>query len=101
MAAGTRSWEWGRAVPLSQKHQEYWRRKLNITGVLLAVWFAVTYVAAFFARDLNDFVILGFPLGFYVGAQGALIVYVVIIWYYAHYMDRLDKKYGVQEQNDG
>jgi hypothetical protein len=37
------------------------------------------------------------PLGFYMSAQGSLIIYVAIIWYYAHYMNNLDKEYGVHE----
>ena len=79
------------------KYAEYWRRNLWVTAILLIVWFAVTYVAAFFARELNAITVFGFPLGFYVGAQGVLIVYVVIIWFYAYYMNKLDKKYGVHE----
>ena len=64
---------------------------------LLVIWFAVTYVIAFFARDLN-FTFFGWPFSFWVGAQGALIVYVVIIWYYARYMNKLDQEYGVAEE---
>jgi putative solute:sodium symporter small subunit len=87
-------------MQLTQKHRDYWSRNLRITGILLAVWFVVTFVAAFFARDLNAITVLGFPLGFYMGAQGSLIVYVVIIWFYARYMNRLDKEYGVHEEED-
>lgn len=84
---------------LTEKHHEYWRKNLQITVILLAIWFIVTFVASGFARELNTLEILG-PLGFYMGAQGALIVYVLIIWYYARYMNRLDQEYGVQEGED-
>ena len=57
-----------------------------------------TFVAAFFARELNTITFLGFPLGFYNAAQGALIVYVLIIWYYARHMNRLDQEHGVAEE---
>lgn len=87
-------------MPLIPKHREYWHRNLRMTVFLLAVWFLVTYVVAFFARDLNSITVFGFPLGFYMGAQGALIVYVGIIWFYARYMNKLDKEYGVHEGND-
>lgn len=87
-------------MQLTQKHRDYWSRNLRITGILLVIWFVVTFVAAFFARDLNELTVLGFPLGFYMGAQGSLIVYVVIIWFYARYMNRLDKTYGVHEEDD-
>jgi putative solute:sodium symporter small subunit len=87
-------------VQLTEKHREYWQKNLRVTGILLAIWFIVTYVASFFARELNELTFLGFPFGFYMGAQGSLVVYVVIIGYYAHYMNNLDKEYGVHEGDD-
>ena len=66
-----------------------WRRNLRLTAVLLAVWFFVTFVIGWFARDL-DFDFFGWPFSFWVAAQGALIVYVAIVWFYAVRMDRLD-----------
>ena len=87
-------------MQLTQKHKEYWQRNLRMTGILLAIWFVVTYVVSFFARELNEVVILGFPLGFYMGAQGSLVIYVIIIWYYAKYMNTLDQEYGVHEGDD-
>lgn len=87
-------------MQLTQKHKEYWQRNLNMTAFLLAIWFVVTFVASYFARELNGITILGFPFGFYMGAQGSLIIYVAIIWYYAHYMNKLDQEYGVHEGED-
>lgn len=87
-------------MQLTQRHREYWRRNIRITGILLAVWFVVTFVISFYARELSGITILGFPLGFYMGAQGSLIVYVAIIWYYARYMNTLDLEYGVHEGDD-
>lgn len=87
-------------MELTQKHKEYWQRNLRMTAILLAIWFVVTFVVSFFARELNDVSVLGFPLGFYMGAQGSLVVYVVIIWYYAKYMNTLDQEYGVHEGDD-
>lgn len=85
-------------MKITDKMREYWRRNLRITAILLVIWFVVTYVAAFFAPQLNQFKFLGFPLGFYIAAQGALIVYVVLIFFYASYMNRLDREYGVHEE---
>ncbi len=87
-------------MQLTEQHREYWRRNLAITGVLLAIWFVVTFVVAYFAKELNGFVFFGWPLGFYMGAQGSLIVYVLIIWYYARHMDGLDERYGVAEGDE-
>ena len=86
----------GRQMQLTQKHRDYWRKNLRMTAILVAIWFVVTFVVAWYARELNEIVIVG-PLGFYMGAQGALIIYVLIVWFYARYMNRLDHEYGVHE----
>lgn len=83
-------------MQLTDKHREYWKRNLNVTAILLAIWFVVTFVFGWFARELNEITIIG-PMGFYMGAQGALVVYVAIIYFYARYMNNLDKEYGVHE----
>jgi len=85
-------------MQLTERHREYWQKNLRITGILLAIWFVVTFVVGYFARDLN-FTFFGWPFSFWMGAQGALVVYVAIIWYYAHYMNKLDQEYGVSEED--
>ena len=86
-------------MQLTDKHREYWRRNLLITLVLMAIWFVVTFVVGYAARDLS-FSFFGWPFSFWMGAQGALIVYVALIWYYARYMNRLDREYGVNEEEE-
>jgi putative solute:sodium symporter small subunit len=83
-------------MQLSDKHREYWSKNLRLTAVLLAIWFLVTFVIGYYARELN-FNFFGWPFAFYMGAQGSLIIYCVIIWYYARTMNRLDEEYGVAE----
>ncbi|HEY8356893.1 MAG TPA: DUF4212 domain-containing protein [Ramlibacter sp.] len=75
---------------------EYWRKNLRMTAILLVVWFVVTFVVGWFARDLA-FDFFGWPFSFWMGAQGALVVYVAIIGFYAWYMNRLDAQYGIAE----
>jgi putative solute:sodium symporter small subunit len=67
-----------------------------MTAFLLFIWFVVTFVIGFYARELN-FNFFGWPFSFWVGAQGALVIYVLIIAYYAHYMNNLDKEYDCAE----
>ena len=83
-------------MQLSARHHEYWRKNLRITAFLLSIWFFVTFVLVFYAREL-DFKFFGWPFSFWVAAQGALVVYCVIIWYYARYMNKLDHAHGVAE----
>ena len=84
----------------TRKQEEYWNRNLGLTGFLLLIWFVATFVVAYFARQLSEVGFLGWPLGFYMAAQGSLIVYVIIVWYYARAMDRLDHEYGFAEGDE-
>ena len=84
-------------MQLTERHKEYWRRNMKMTAILLAIWFVVTYVVGWYARELNELVIFGFPFGFYMGAQGSLVIYVIMIFFYAIRMNKLDKEYDVAE----
>ena len=84
-------------MKVSENHQRYWQRNLRVTAILMAIWFVVTYVVSYFARDLN-FNFLGWPFSFWMAAQGSLVIYVIIIWYYAGYMNKLDQEHGVAEE---
>jgi putative solute:sodium symporter small subunit len=84
---------------LTARQQDYWKKNLIVTAVLLSIWFAVTFITGWYARELNTIAFVG-PLGFYMAAQGALIVYLLIVWFYAKYMNALDKEYGVHEGED-
>ncbi len=86
-------------MQLTEKHRQYWSKNLRITSILMAVWFVVTFVVGYFARDLN-FNFFGWPFSFWVGAQGALVVYVALIGIYARYMNNLDREYGVAEDEE-
>lgn len=86
-------------MQLTEKHRQYWSKNLRITSVLLAIWFVVTFVVGFFARDLN-FNFFGWPFSFWVGAQAALVVYIALIGIYARYMNNLDREYGVAEAEE-
>jgi putative solute:sodium symporter small subunit len=87
-------------MELTAKHHEYWSKNLVVTAVLLVIWFIATFVEGWYARELNAITLFGFPLGFYMSAQGSLIIYVAIIWYYQFYMNKLDIEYGVEEGED-
>lgn len=85
--------------PDAARRAEQWRHRLRLTGVLLALWFVVSFGVSFFARELT-FSFFGWPFSFWVAAQGALVVYVVIIFVYARAMDRLDDENGIDEEDD-
>jgi putative solute:sodium symporter small subunit len=86
-------------MELTDLHRRYWRKTLNITGILLVIWFVITFVVGYFARELS-FSFFGWPFSFWMGAQGSLAMYVAIIGYYAWYMNKLDIEHGVEETED-
>ena len=82
-----------------QQKQEYWSYNIKLTTILLVIWFVVTYIiSGLMAGWLNQYVILGFPLGYYMAAQGSLAIFVVEIAVYALLMILLQLKDGIREE---
>lgn len=81
----------------AERQRQHWRRNLRLTSVLMLLWFVVSFVLSYFARELN-FRFFGWPFSYWVGAQGAILVYLAIVAMYAHVMDRLDRAHGVAEE---
>ena len=83
---------------MKNKHEQshkYWKENLRYLLILLLIWFAVSYGAAIIFKDaLDAFTIGGFPLGFWFAQQGAIYVFVVLIFVYVRLMNKLDKKYN-------
>jgi len=74
----------------------YWRANLRAMALLLVIWFGVSYgLGILFVEPLNRLRVGGFPLGFWFAQQGSIYVFVVLIAVYAVWMDRLDRRYGV------
>jgi putative solute:sodium symporter small subunit len=69
----------------------YWRRVKRLTAQLLCVWFFLTFCIIYFARELSAFILFGWPLSFYMAAQGLVLVYVLIVALYAWAMRRIDR----------
>ena len=78
--------------------REYWSYNLRLTLTLLAIWFVVAYLlSGLFAATLNHVTFLGFPFGYYMAAQGSLVVFVIEIALYARLMNKKDLEFGIQE----
>lgn len=83
----------------SERARAYWRANLRLVGALLAVWFVVSYGCGILFVDLlNRIPLGGFKLGFFFAQQGAIYVFVALIFFYVHRMNRLDREYGVDEE---
>ncbi len=83
----------------NSKNRTYWRKNLKYLAWLLSVWLLVSFGAAIlFADYLNQFHLGGFPLGFWFAQQGAIYVFVLLIFIYVILMNRLDRKFDVDEK---
>lgn len=81
-------------------HEQYWRKNLLYLGILLGVWFTVSFgCGVLFVDYLDTIRIAGFKVGFWFAQQGAIYVFVVIIFVYVYLMNRLDKTYNVDEDD--
>lgn len=82
-----------------EQRDSYWKYNIKLTTILLAIWFVVTYLfGGLWARQLNEVVILGFPIGYWVAAQGSLAIFVIEIAVYAKLMNAKDLEYGIREE---
>lgn len=82
----------------SQRHAAYWRANLRLMAILLAIWFAVSFGAGIiFADALNGIRFFGFKLGFFFAQQGAIYVFVALIYFYAWKMNRIERQFDVDE----
>ena len=84
----------------NKNRHQYWRRNLRYLGVLLVIWFAVSFgCGILFVDELDTIRIGGFKLGFWFAQQGAIYVFVILIFVYVFLMNRLDKEFNVDEQS--
>jgi putative solute:sodium symporter small subunit len=83
----------------SEAAERHWQRTKNLMWTTLLLWFVFGFAIHAFARSLNGIVIFGFPLGFYMAAQGSLIIFVILIFWYARKQNGIDEEFGVAEED--
>lgn len=88
-------------VLTESRASDYWRANLSFLGKLLLVWFAVSFGAGVILADtLDQYTFLGFPLGFWFAQQGAIYVFVVLIFVYVAGMQKIDREYSVDDDDE-
>ena len=75
----------------------YWSKTSGLMWLMLAIWAFFGFAIHFFVNQLNQVTFLGFPLGFYMASQGSLIVFVVILFWFARRQNAIDAEFGVAE----
>ncbi|MEQ1944398.1 DUF4212 domain-containing protein [Mesorhizobium sp. VNQ89] len=76
----------------------YWNKTRSLMFTMLALWVFFGFIVHMFVTSLNEIVILGFPLGFYMAAQGSLIAFVVMLFWFARKQNAIDEEFGVAEE---
>ncbi len=85
--------------PQDTKTSNYWRENLKLLGILLTIWFVVSFGAGIIFVDvLNKLSFYGVPLGFWFAQQGSILIFVGLIFVYTHQMKKLDQRFGVKEE---
>ena len=82
----------------TSNREEHWRRTKSLMIVTLTIWFIFSFVVHWFAASLNSVTIFGWPLGFYMAAQGSLIVFVVQLFIFVRMQDNIDRECGMAEE---
>jgi len=83
----------------SENKKKYWKENLRYLTILLSIWFLVSFVfGIILVEELNMIRFGGFKLGFWFAQQGAIYVFVILIFVYIKLMNRLDKKFGFNEK---
>jgi putative solute:sodium symporter small subunit len=78
--------------------KKYWKENLKYLAILLSIWFLVSYVfGIILVEQLNTIKFGGFKLGFWFAQQGSIYVFVILIFVYIRLMNKLDKKYNLDD----
>jgi len=85
------------AESVAARRARHWQRTLRLTAILMSVWLLASFVMVFFARTLAQWTFFGWPVPFFMAAQGSLFVFLAIIYIYARRMARLDRMYRADE----
>ncbi len=81
-----------------EQAERHWAKSKSLMWFCLAVWFFFSFFIHFFVDALNEIVIFGFPLGWYMAAQGSLIVFVILCFWFAGKQNAIDAEFGVAEE---
>lgn len=82
-----------------QNANQWWSRTRGLMFTMLILWFIFSFLIHMFVNKLNEIVILGFPLGFYMASQGSLVVFVLMLFWFAWRQDAIDRQHGMAEDD--
>ena len=84
---------------MSSKYEAHWADTSRLTMITLALWFLFSILVHAFGHSLNSISFLGFPLGYYMAAQGSLLAFVIIIFWSSNKQEKIDEEHGFAEKD--
>ena len=93
--------ETSQAEKAADKAKDYWRANIRLLAILMSIWFAVSFGAGILFRDfLDQFMIGGFPLGFWFAQQGSIYVFIALIFYYSWKMHHIEQAFELDDDDE-
>jgi len=78
----------------------HWQKTRTLMIIHLSIWFVFAFLVHWFAKELNNANFIGFPLGYYMAAQGSLFAFVIQLFVFVKQQDKIDRDFGMAEEDD-
>ncbi len=83
-----------------QQREAHWKKTRTLMIIHLSIWFIFSFVVHWFANQLNEISFIGFPLGYYMAAQGSLFAFVIQLFVFVKQQDNVDREFGMAEEDE-
>ena len=80
--------------------ERHWEKTKGLMMLTLAIWFVFSIVIFMFGESLNNGSFLGYPLAYYMCAQGSIIIFVILIFWFANRQEKIDEEFGFAERGE-
>ena len=80
--------------------EKHWEKTKGLMVLTLIIWFVAGYLIFMFGSSLNEGSFLGYPLAYYMCAQGSIVAFVVLIFWFANRQEKIDEEFGFQERGE-
>jgi putative solute:sodium symporter small subunit len=82
------------------KADQYFKEKNRYMAMYLVIWLVSSFGVVLFAERLSTISLNGFPFHYFMGAQGSIVIFIILLYVNAKVSDGIDKKYGIDESKN-
>ena len=80
--------------------EKHWEKTKGLMVTTLIIWFIFSIVIFMFGEGMNEGSFLGHPLAYYMSAQGSIVIFVVLIFWFAGRQEKIDEEFGFTERGE-